>query len=172
MACRTALGILTRRLLSSNQLQTSCASALLRIPSCKCVAIRRSSSESGTRQEWDSFGTWEDRIDEPIILEQSIKHGIPIPHISLKNVGKASVQGRRSCNEDRIIIHELEPNLLLFGLFDGHAGALAADFTVEHLCNHVLMNLQHEHNLEKVLSKTFVEINENLTTLLTRTNGK
>ncbi|XP_072050793.1 protein phosphatase Mn(2+)-dependent 1K-like isoform X2 [Amphiura filiformis] len=157
MACRTALGILTRRL-SSNYLRNN--SSALAVQTCKCtVAVRHSSTR---REDWDSFGSWDERIYEPILLEQSIKHGIPIPKVSLENVGTASLQGRRSVNEDRIIIQELQPNLLLFGLFDGHAGALAADFTVEHLCDLIQTEIKGEHDLQKVLSKAFVEVNKML----------
>ncbi len=171
MACRTALGTLTRRL-SSHCLRKN-NSALTVHRSCRCTAaLIRHSSSSSRRGEWDNFGAWEDRIDEPILLEQSIKHGIPIPKVSIENVGRASVQGRRSTNEDRIAIQELEPNLLYFGLFDGHAGALAADFTVQHLPQLMQDELKNEHDLQKVLSKAFVEVNDMLAHHVAELKGK
>lgn len=52
-------------------------------------------------ENFDTLGTWDNRIDLPLLLQASIKHGKPIPKISVENVGTASVIGRRTTNEDR-----------------------------------------------------------------------
>ena len=52
-------------------------------------------------ENFDTLGTWDNRIDLPLLLQASIKHGKPIPKISIENVGTASVIGRRTTNEDR-----------------------------------------------------------------------
>lgn len=31
---------------------------------------------------WDSFGIWDNRIEEPILLPSSIKYGKPIPQVT------------------------------------------------------------------------------------------
>ena len=49
---------------------------------------------------FDTLGTWDNRIDFTLLLQQSIKHGKPIPKISVDNIGHASVIGRRMQNED------------------------------------------------------------------------
>ncbi|XP_071952366.1 protein phosphatase Mn(2+)-dependent 1K-like [Antedon mediterranea] len=106
-----------------------------------------------------NFGVWENRIEEPILLQQSIKHGIPIPKISLEMVGHASLTGRKSVNEDRIRIHELQPNLLYFGIFDGHGGGLAADYTQKHLEHHISYWISREDDLQIVLQNAFIDLN-------------
>lgn len=50
---------------------------------------------------FDTLGTWDNRIDFPMLLQQSIKHGKPIPKIAAENAGSATVIGRRTTNEDR-----------------------------------------------------------------------
>ncbi|XP_033643810.1 protein phosphatase 1K, mitochondrial-like [Asterias rubens] len=117
-----------------------------------------SSHNSSDNPEWDSLGTWQGRIQEPILLQQSIKHGIPIPKISISNVGKESLIGRRMTNEDRISILELAPNLLYFGIFDGHGGAVAADYACLHMDKHINYWLAKEHDLQVVLTRAFEDL--------------
>lgn len=60
----------------------------------------------GERQNhvnFDILGTWDNRIDFPMLLQESIKTGKPIPKISIDNCGVASVIGRRKSNEDRFM---------------------------------------------------------------------
>ncbi|XP_013779589.1 protein phosphatase 1K, mitochondrial-like [Limulus polyphemus] len=117
----------------------------------------------GERQEhinFDILGTWDNRIDLPILMQQSIKLGKPIPQISIKNVGVASVTGRRLTNEDRLCIKELQPNLLYFAVFDGHGGTTCADFCSQHMEQHILHWLsRNSMDLESVLQKAFIEVN-------------
>ena len=50
---------------------------------------------------FDTIGSWNNRLDLPLNLEYSIKSGTVIPENSLDNVGSASLLGRRKENEDR-----------------------------------------------------------------------
>lgn len=83
---------------------------------------------SGKPTTWDSFGIWDNRIDEPINLSPSIKYGKPIPKVSLSKVGCASLIGHRRENEDRFQVSQMTDNILYFAVFDGHGGPEAADF--------------------------------------------
>lgn len=67
------------------------------------ILSRTSQTEPRTETEnFDTLGTWDNRIDLPLLLQASIKHGKPIPKISVENVGTATVLGRRTTNEDRL----------------------------------------------------------------------
>lgn len=83
---------------------------------------------SGRPTTWDSFGIWDNRIDEPILLPSSIRYGKPIPKVSLSRVGCASLIGQRKENEDRFQVSQMTDNILYFAVFDGHGGPDAADF--------------------------------------------
>ncbi|XP_071510606.1 protein phosphatase Mn(2+)-dependent 1K-like [Diadema antillarum] len=115
---------------------------------------------------WDNFGIWNNRIEEPILLQQSIKHGIPIPKISIKRIGQDSLTGRRAVNEDRICIKELWANLLYVAVFDGHAGSMAVDFVHQQLEHHLNFWLEREHSLQVVLHNAFIDLNNKLTKYL------
>lgn len=72
--------------------------------SCALPCVLSRITQSAHRNEpenFDTLGTWDNRIDLPLLLQASIKHGKPIPKISIENVGTASVIGRRTTNEDR-----------------------------------------------------------------------
>lgn len=83
---------------------------------------------SGQPTTWDSFGIWDNRIDEPILLPPSIRYGKPIPKVSLSKVGCASLIGQRKENEDRYQLSQMTGNIMYFAVFDGHGGPEAADF--------------------------------------------
>lgn len=113
---------------------------------------------------FDTLGSWNNRLDMPIWYEQSIIKGIPIPRIPLDEIGIASVIGRRKVNEDRFIFKELAPqSLLYFGIFDGHGGSYAVDYVCNNLENHMLYWLTQTSDLTKVLHQSFVDINNVLT---------
>ena len=60
----------------------------------------------GVRQDhvnFDTLGTWDNRIDFPMLLQQSIKHGKPIPKITSDKIGFSTNVGRRKYNEDRFV---------------------------------------------------------------------
>ncbi|KAG7215207.1 hypothetical protein INR49_022706 [Caranx melampygus] len=90
--------------------------------------VRFDSDGSGRPVTWDSFGIWDNRIEEPILLPSSIRYGKPIPQVSLSRVGSASVLGLRKQNEDRLRFARIHDNLLYFAVFDGHGGPHAADY--------------------------------------------
>ncbi|XP_053111458.1 protein phosphatase 1K, mitochondrial isoform X2 [Hemicordylus capensis] len=115
---------------------------------------------SGRPATWDSFGIWDNRIDEPILLPQSIKYGKPIPKVSLSNVGCASHIGKRKENEDRFDYAQLTDDVLYFAVYDGHGGVAVADFCSNHMQKYIQDFLSVEQNLEKVLMKAFLEIDK------------
>lgn len=88
---------------------------------------------SGRPTTWDSFGIWDNRIDEPILLPPSIRYGKPIPKVSLSRVGCASLIGQRKGNEDRFQVSQITDNILYFAVFDGHGGPEAADFCEKYM---------------------------------------
>lgn len=94
---------------------------------------RFDADSSGQPTTWDSFGIWDDRIDEPILLPPSIRYGKPIPKVSLSKVGCASLIGQRKENEDRFQVSQLTENILYFAVFDGHGGPEAADFCEKYM---------------------------------------
>ncbi|KAG8200341.1 hypothetical protein JTE90_028523 [Oedothorax gibbosus] len=126
-------------------------------------STRPVSSQTSPRNEpenFDTLGTWDNRIDLPLLLQASIKHGRPIPKISVDNVGTASVIGRRESNEDRFRVKELLPELLYFAVFDGHGGPECADFCSAHMEEFILhWLLRGEKDLESILQYSFQEIN-------------
>lgn len=112
------------------------------------------------QENFDTLGTWDNRIDLPLLLQASIKHGKPIPKISVENVGTASVIGRRTSNEDRYRVKELRPELLYFAVFDGHGGPECADYCSEHMEDVILFWLARgEKDLETVLQYSFQDVN-------------
>lgn len=115
---------------------------------------------SGRLTTWDSFGIWDDRIDEPILLPPSIRYGKPIPKVSLSKVGCASLIGQRKENEDRFQVSQMAENILYFAVFDGHGGAEAADFCEKYMKKFIKDLLEEDDNLESVLTKAFLEVDK------------
>lgn len=108
---------------------------------------------------FDTLGAWDNRLDLPLQLEQSIKLGRPIPRIAFENIGYASVIGRREYQEDRVKIAEIGPDLLYCGVFDGHGGSIAADYISDFLEDHIAFWMKKEDDLRKVLRNSFIEVN-------------
>ncbi|XP_062311061.1 protein phosphatase 1K, mitochondrial-like [Osmerus eperlanus] len=131
-----------------------------------CSSVRYDPDGSGRPATWDSFGIWDNRIDEPILLPSSIRYGKPIPQVSLSRVGTASVLGQRKQNEDRLLMGRLHDNVLYFAVFDGHGGHHAAEYCHTHLEAVLRDGLEEEDDLEKVLIKTFLELDKALHTHL------
>lgn len=119
---------------------------------------------------WDSFGIWDNRIEEPILLPSSIRYGKPIPQVSLSRVGSASVLGLRKQNEDRLRIARIHDNLLYFAVFDGHGGPHAADYCYTFMEKFIRDALEEEEDLEKVLKKAFLDADKALHTHLSDFN--
>ncbi|XP_003221346.1 protein phosphatase Mn(2+)-dependent 1K [Anolis carolinensis] len=145
-------------------------SRILQDDKCLAVVCQSSTSErrtsrfdldgSGRPATWDSFGIWDNRIDEPILLPPSIKYGKPIPKISLSNVGCASHIGKRKENEDRFDYAQLTDDLLYFAVYDGHGGVAVADFCNKYMQKYIREFLAEEKNMELVLMRAFLEIDK------------
>ena len=116
---------------------------------------------------FDTLGSWNNRLSLKILIEESIKKGKLIPKIPLEEVGRASLIGRRKVNEDRMVVKELENNLLYVGIFDGHSSAFAADYVVEYLEHHIRYWLSKTSALDVVLHKSFLGIHNVLARHLT-----
>jgi len=112
---------------------------------------------------FDTLGSWNNRMELAINVEESIRRGRLIPMISLADIGKSSLDGRRHVNEDRTIAIELAPNLLLFGIFDGHGGPEAVDYVVENLPGHVKRLLDDDNDLKTVLRQAYLDVNDGFT---------
>ncbi|KAF3687781.1 Protein phosphatase 1K, mitochondrial [Channa argus] len=117
---------------------------------------------SGRPTTWDSFGIWDNRIDEPILLPSSIRYGKPIPKVSLSKVGCASLIGQRKENEDRFMVSQMTDSILYFAVFDGHGGPEAADFCEKYMEKFIKDLVAEELNLELVLTKAFCEVDKAL----------
>ncbi|CAI5784681.1 protein phosphatase 1K, mitochondrial [Podarcis lilfordi] len=150
-----------RALLTSRLLQDDKRAAAI-CPSS--TSVRRTSrfdlDGSGRPATWDSFGIWDNRIDEPILLPPSIKYGKPIPKVSLSKVGCASHIGKRKENEDRFDYAQLTDEVLYFAVYDGHGGVAVADFCHKHMQGFIQGFLTEEQNMELVLMKAFLEIDK------------
>ena len=59
---------------------------------------------------YDTIGSWNNKIEMEISLEESINYGTLIPQMSLDKIGIASMLGRRDYNEDRHKVLWLETN--------------------------------------------------------------
>jgi len=112
---------------------------------------------------FDTLGSWNNRLELAIDVKESIRRGRLIPVISLADVGVASLDGRRHENEDRTVAVELAPNLLMFGIFDGHGGPEAVDYVVEHLAGHVKCLLDNSNDLSAVLRQSYLDVNDGFT---------
>uniref|UniRef100_A0A3P9LGQ3 Si:ch211-149b19.3 n=1 Tax=Oryzias latipes TaxID=8090 RepID=A0A3P9LGQ3_ORYLA len=121
---------------------------------------------SGRPLTWDSFGIWDDRIEEPILLPSSIKYGRPIPQVSLSRVGSTSVVGLRKQNEDRLRIARFHDSLLYFAVFDGHGGSYVADYCQTYMEKFIRNALEEDDDLGKVLKKAFLDVDKALHTHL------
>ncbi|XP_077426281.1 protein phosphatase Mn(2+)-dependent 1K isoform X2 [Vanacampus margaritifer] len=123
---------------------------------------RFDADSSGHPTTWDSFGIWDNRIDEPILLPSSIRYGKPIPKVSLTKVGCASLIGQRKENEDRFQLSQMTNSIIYFAVFDGHGGPEAADFCHKYLEAFIKDRVADEDNLELVLTQAFLEVDKAL----------
>ncbi|KAM4052354.1 protein phosphatase Mn(2+)-dependent 1K [Anomaloglossus baeobatrachus] len=150
--------LLTSRVLQDNSRVAS---------ACQFSTIKRRSFSSrfdpdgsGRPATWDSFGIWDNRIDEPIQLPTSIKYGKIIPQINMSKVGGSSQIGKRKENEDRFTFSQINDEVLYFAVYDGHGGAGAADFCNQYMAQYITDILAQEKDMEKVLIKAFLEIDK------------
>ncbi|KAL3853952.1 hypothetical protein ACJMK2_013246 [Sinanodonta woodiana] len=120
----------------------------------------------GSRQKgvnFDTLGSWNNRLDMPILVDKSIEKGKLIPRIPLEVVGTASLIGRRKVNEDRWVVKQLTKDILYFGIFDGHGGLDVVDYTSQHMEEHLCFELTQTNDLSKVLDHAFVNLNNVIT---------
>lgn len=103
----------------------------------RCSNSRFDPDSSGCPTTWDSFGIWDNRIDEPIMLPSSIRYGKLIPKVSLNKVGCASLIGQRKENEDCFQLSQMTDNIMYFAVFDGHGGAAASEFCHKYMEKHI-----------------------------------
>ncbi|XP_029938635.1 protein phosphatase 1K, mitochondrial-like [Salarias fasciatus] len=129
------------------------------------------SDGSGRPVTWDSFGIWDNRIEEPVLLPSSIRYGKPIPKVGLDRVGSASVLGLRKQNEDRLRVARIHDDLLYFAVFDGHGGPHAADYCYTFMEKFIRDALEDDDDLEKVLKKAFLDADKALHTHLSYFNN-
>ncbi|XP_050969015.1 protein phosphatase 1K, mitochondrial [Labeo rohita] len=155
VCCRAALGL-------TGIHQEDPRRALHTPSSPRCSNSRFDPDSSGRPTTWDSFGIWDNRIDEPIMLPSSIRYGKPIPKVSLSKVGCASQIGQRKVNEDRYQLSQMTDNIVYFAVFDGHGGAEAAEFCHKSMEKHIKDIAEEEDNLELVLTKAFLEVDKAL----------
>lgn len=109
----------------------------------------------------DTIGSWnnsDNLLTLPILYDQSVKKGKIIPRVPLDEIHASSVIGRRKVNEDRYIIEEIKPNLLYFGMFDGHGGEYAVDYVSSHMIDHLSFWLTQTSVLTTVLSNSFCDL--------------
>ncbi|GFO18423.1 protein phosphatase 1k, mitochondrial-like [Plakobranchus ocellatus] len=106
----------------------------------------------------DTIGSWNNRLTLPISYDQSIKKGKIIPRVPLDEIHATSVIGRRKVNEDRYVIEELGPELLFFGMFDGHGGAFAVDFISIYMIDPISFWMTQTTNLSTVLQNSFCDL--------------
>ena len=133
------------------------------VPLCGVLSDPENKGEAQKGVNFDTIGSWNNRLEMPIRLEKSIEKGRLIPQIPLDKVGTASLVGRRKVNEDRFRIEEINSDLLFFGIFDGHGGDLAVEFVDNHILDHIRFWLTRSSDLFKVLRNSFIDINNVLT---------
>ncbi|XP_071150705.1 protein phosphatase 1K, mitochondrial-like [Mytilus edulis] len=111
---------------------------------------------------FDTLGSWNNRLDMPIMMNESIKRGNLIPEIPFEHVGIDSLLGRRKVNEDRYFMEKISPTLLCFAVFDGHGGSVVSDFVSKVLTDHIKFWLLRETDLCLVLKQAFIDVNNML----------
>ncbi|CAL4203478.1 unnamed protein product, partial [Meganyctiphanes norvegica] len=123
----------------------------------------KSKSKSRSSVNLDNFGTWDNHLELPILMESSIKHGEPIPNITASNVGCYSILGKRTYQEDRFVVLDLPNNILCCAVFDGHGGEDCSDFCAKNIESELLMQLEQHKDLETVLHSTFLSLHNKFT---------
>ena len=116
----------------------------------------------GSRQagiNFDTLGSWNSRLELPLLYEESVERGKVIPKIPVNEIGSATLLGRRKVNEDRYVVEELSPNLIYFGMFDGHSGTEVVDFVSQRMKKTITFWLTQTDNLEHALEHSFIDIN-------------
>lgn len=118
---------------------------------------------------FDTLGSWNNRLNLELHLEQSIKSGKPVPRIQFTDIGHATLLGRRKTNEDRMCISRLSKRVMMFAVFDGHSGSIAAQFAATYLPNHIRFWL-NRCDMKKALKHAFLEFDNRLSWYMHRLN--
>ncbi|KAK5848133.1 hypothetical protein PBY51_005775 [Eleginops maclovinus] len=171
---RCSRSSVTKSLLTGRSAQHTCtAPGQVGGAGNKGVGVRFVSGAVSVRPvTWDSFGIWDDRIEEPVLLPSSIRYGKPNPQVSLSRVGAASVLGLRNQNEDRLRVARIHDDLQFYAVFDGHGGPHAAQYCYTFMEKHIRDALEEEDDLEKVLKKAFLDVDKALHTHLSYFNNR
>ncbi|KAB7495907.1 Protein phosphatase 1K, mitochondrial [Armadillidium nasatum] len=107
----------------------------------------------------DSFGAWDSNFELPLQMEASIQHGKPIPRISASDVGCKTSQGKRTYQEDRYWVKDVNEHLLCCAVFDGHGGSECSEFCASNIENILEKNLEKSPDLESLLHNSILELN-------------
>lgn len=107
---------------------------------------------------FDTLGAWDNHMDLPIMMDESIKHGTPIPRVTAADVGCSSILGKRTYQEDRFVVADLLNNILCAAVFDGHGGSECSEFCAQNLERLLLEHLPLHKDLEAVLHHTFLKL--------------
>ncbi len=135
------------------------------------LSLKTASPDSKKEQEdkrkaLDRLGSWDTRLDMPIVEESSIRRGLPVPNLRASAVGVAESEGRRTYMEDRHTVLDVEDGLLLLAVWDGHGGAGCSEFCRRQVGAHLDRRLQEETDrgrkadLTAVLTKVVLDLNE------------
>ncbi|XP_069107967.1 protein phosphatase Mn(2+)-dependent 1K-like [Argopecten irradians] len=156
-------GVNQRKILIQNTHPSICAKT-------RQVGVLSDPENKGKKQvgiNFDTIGSWNNRISMPILIKESIQTGRLIPKIPLEKIGKASLLGRRNRNEDRYAIQQLSSEYLYFGIFDGHNGDVAAEYLQSRMCDSLSFWLSREPDQSVVLQQSFIDLNNSLARHLT-----
>lgn len=143
----------------------SCRSYYIGGPKHGSSSLLSDPENKGKRQmgvNFDTLGSWNNRITMPIMMEESIKMGKLIPKIPLNEIGTATLVGRRNSNEDRFKIQTLSSEILCFSIYDGHTSSVAVDYVSETMYKHIKFWLTRTADLNEVLQQSFIDINNAL----------
>ena len=99
------------------------------------------------QREFDKMGSWNPGGLQEIKEEPSVKRGTLIPNVEASNIGICVSQGRRPYQEDRYVVTDklgadLNLDLLLLAVFDGHAGTQCSQFCADHLERFINRHIQ------------------------------
>ncbi|XP_076043835.1 protein phosphatase Mn(2+)-dependent 1K-like [Oratosquilla oratoria] len=124
------------------------------------ISARDDESQRTADISFDALGAWDNRIDLPLQMDSSIKHGEPIPKVTSSQVGCSSLQGKRTYQEDRFFVKDLQDDLLCAAVFDGHGGAQCSQYCFENIEKVLETELAQNTDLELVLHHAFLKLHQ------------